>query len=273
MRNGLLAALVLLIASTLAPATAHAAPGELTGSLPANGGTSLVVWGGGSTEQVRIAAQAKGCTLGAAWVLDAATQEFIGNVYGAPAVVNTKWAARFPGDIAASTLLILVCRAPQAAASPPAAPQPVQPGAQSQERELSRLLFSGVNAERAKRGLAPFTESATLVTTAEQYAPKQLAAGRLDHAIDGTEPWDRARANGYPSFNIGEVLAARIFTGPFSIQAEAPKFVQMWMDSPPHRSIIMTEDPKFQFTEAGYGCAISTANGTEIYCVGVTGRP
>jgi len=49
--------------------------------------------------------------------------------------------------------------------------------------------------------------------------------------------------------------------------------VQMWMDSPPHRSIIMTEDPKFQFTEAGYGCAISTANGTNIYCVGVTGRP
>ena len=254
MRNGLLAALALLIASALAPATAHAAPGELTGSLPANGGTSLVVWGGGSTEQVRTAAQGRGCTLGAAWVLDAATQEFIGNVYGAPAVVNARWAARFPADIDASTLLILVCRAPQTS-TPPAAPpvtQPTQPGAQSQERELSRLLFSGVNAERVKRGLAPFTESGTLVTTAEQYAPKQLAAGRLDHEIDGTEPWDRARANGYPSFNIGEVLAARIFTGPFSIQAEAPKFVQMWMDSPPHRSILMTEDPTFQSFEEQY---------------------
>lgn len=271
MRYGLLAALALLTAAALAPATAHAAPGEITGSLPANGGTSLVVWGGGSTEQVRTAALAKGCTLGAAWILDAGTQEFIGNVYGAPAVVNARWAARFPGDIAASTLLILVCRSAQAAAAPP--PVTTSPGSQSQERELSRLLFAGVNAERAKRGLAPFTESPTLVTTAEQYAPKQLAAGRLDHEIDGTEPWDRARANGYPSFTIGEVLAARIFTGPFSIQAEAPKFVQMWMDSPPHRSIIMTEDPKFQFTEAGYGCAISTVNGTNIYCVGVTGRP
>ena len=69
------------------------------------------------------------------------------------------------------------------------------------------------------------------------------------------------------------MLAARIFSGSFSVAAEAPKMVQSWMDSPPHRSILMTEDPKFQFTEAGFGCAISTSNGTEIYCVGVTGRP
>ena len=179
--------------------------------------------------------------------------------HSTPQPCPSGWSAR-------RRLLILVCRGPQAAPAPVAT-------AATQERELARLLFDGVNAERAKRGLAPFTESTTLVTTAEQYEPKQLAAGRLDHEIDGTEPWDRARANGYPSFNIGEVLAARIFTGPFSVQAEAPKFVQMWMDSPPHRSIIMTEDPKFQFTEAGYGCVISTANGTNIYCVGVTGRP
>ena len=271
MRNGPLLALVLLTALTLAPTTAHAAPGEITGSLPINGGTSLVVWGGGTTEQVRTAAQARGCNLAAAWILDAATQEFVGNVYGAPAIVNARWGARFPGDIAASTLLILVCRPAQAAA--PAAPTPAPaPGAQAQEREMARLLFSGVNTERSKRGLAPFTESAILVTTAERYAPTQLAAGRLDHSLDG-EVWDRARANGYPSFNVGEVLAARIFSGPFSVAAEAPKMVQSWMDSPPHRSILMSEDPKFPFSEAGFGCAISTRNGTEIYCVGVTGKP
>lgn len=272
MRYGLLAALVLLIATTFAPTTAHAAPGEITGSLPANGGTSLVVWGGGTTEQIRTAAQARGCTLAAAWVLDAGTQEFVGNVYGAPSIVNTRWVARFPGEIAASTLLILVCRAPQAASAPAPAPT-AAPGTQTtQERELARLLFSGVNAERAKRGLAAFAESPILVTTAERYAPTQLAAGRLDHSLDG-EVWDHARANGYPSFNVGEVLAARIFSGPFSVQAEAPKMVQSWMDSPPHRSILMSEDPKFPFSEAGFGCAISTRNGTEIYCVGVTGKP
>lgn len=271
MRTGLLAALALMVAVALTPVVAQAAPGEITGSLPAAGGVSLVVWGGGTTEQVRSSAEQRGCSLGAAWILDSATQEFVGHVYGAPAIVNTRWSSRFPGDISASTLLILVCRAAQPAA-PPAAPAPVvAPGSQTQEREMARLINIGINGERAKRGPVALRDNATLTTTAERYAPTQLAAGRLDHAIDGTEVWDRARAAGYPSFNVGEVLAARIFTGQFSVPTEATKFVQMWMDSPPHRAIIMSEDIAFE--EIGMGCVISTSNGTEIYCVGVTGKP
>jgi uncharacterized protein YkwD len=257
--------------AALAPQPAEAALGDIVGSLPTNGGVALAVWGGGSTSTLQSAVTAKGCTLQGVWYLDQSSQVFVTFVPGAPSVVNSAWNAKFTSDIAANTPLIVSCRG----AAPVAPPPPAAAKGQSQaERDFSAMLVTGINAERAKRGLAAFSGSTILQTTAEKYAVLQAAAGTtLSHEIDGTEPWDRARAQGYPSFNIGEVIAARTFTGAWSPATEAPKFVQMWMDSPPHRSIIMTEDPKFQFTEIGVGCVIETGGGVGIYCIGVTGKP
>jgi uncharacterized protein YkwD len=250
---------------------AAAALGDLSGSLPAGGGLALTVWGGGSTATLQANIGDKGCTLQGVWYLDQQSQAFVTFVPGAPAVVNGAWNSRFASNIAANTALIVACRGAAPVAPPAPAAVAVGPAQSAQERDLSAQIVTGINAERAKRGLAALAVNGTLRESAEKYAPTQLAAGRLDHEIDGTEPWDRARALGYPSFNIGEVLAARTFTGQWSVATEAPKFVQMWIDSPPHRAIILSEN--ISFTEIGVGCVIATRNGVEIYCAGETGRP
>ena len=84
--------------------------GTLAGNLPTSGGIALATWGGGSVDNLATAAAAKSCTLAAVWVLDAGT--FVGNVPGAPSVVNATWSSRFPGG-PPSGVVILVCRGPQ----------------------------------------------------------------------------------------------------------------------------------------------------------------
>ena len=53
----------------------------------------------------------------------------------------------------------------------------------------------------------------------------------------------------------------------------APIFVQQWMDSPPHRSIVLGES--LNATEMGAGCAhgIDARGLNFTLCVGMTGRP
>ncbi|MSQ36542.1 MAG: CAP domain-containing protein [Dehalococcoidia bacterium] len=94
-------------------------------------------------------------------------------------------------------------------------------------------------------------------------------AQQLSHTLDG-EPWDRAQRVGYPSSWVGEVLAAHSISGAPSADSEAARFVQQWLDSPPHRDIILATS----FTEFGAGCAQGRLNNlTALYCVGMTGKP
>ena len=113
MRSRILVALVLVLTSVLTTDAAQAqtpTAGTLTGNLPASGGVALATWGGGSVDNLATASSAQGCTLSAVWVIDAGA--FVGNVPGAPSVVNAAWSARFPGG-PPSGVVILVCRSPQ----------------------------------------------------------------------------------------------------------------------------------------------------------------
>ena len=94
---GVLLACALALTQTMRPASGQAPPasGELVGSLPASDGFALAVWGGGSAEQLAIAAAARGCNLAAVWVTEQGS--FIGYVPSAPAVVNQVFLAQFPG--------------------------------------------------------------------------------------------------------------------------------------------------------------------------------
>jgi hypothetical protein len=129
--------LVACIGSSLMPGQAAAqSAGRITGAVPASGGFALVVWGGGTADALRGAAQADGCTLRSVFVTDT-RGEFTGYVYGAPAVVNAAFIALFPGlDLPASTALIVVC----ASAAPPAPAGP--PGSISLVPALGGRTFS-----------------------------------------------------------------------------------------------------------------------------------
>ena len=79
--------------------------GALRGDLVANG-LGLVVWSGGSLEQLRAAALAKGCVVSSFWVVEGGV--FLGHLIGAPAAVNRRFSERFPGSLP-STPGVVVC--------------------------------------------------------------------------------------------------------------------------------------------------------------------
>lgn len=94
---------------------------SLTGTVPANGGFGLVVWGGGPIDRIPAVAGPQGCSVRAIWQTRGG--EFIGYVYGAPAIVNSSWNAQFAdGTLPANTALILVCAS--GASTPPSTPPP-----------------------------------------------------------------------------------------------------------------------------------------------------
>ena len=83
-------------------------PGEISGSLPANG-LALGYWGGGTIEAVSTVAARRGCVLASFWVYEQGA--FVGHLRGAPAQVNR----RFLGGAVPSMPAVVICRA-----SPPA---------------------------------------------------------------------------------------------------------------------------------------------------------
>ena len=245
------------------PERASATPDALTGNLPTSGGFGLAVWGGGSLSALTGSAAGGGCTALAVWVARSGG-ELVGYVFGAPAIVNTAFSAAYSGSLPANLPVIVVCQG----AGP--APHPQQ--AVDVNSQLARLIVDGLNRERISRGLPALGDASPLFIASAAYAPLLIQAGYLDHSLQG-EPWDRARAAGYPTMNVGEIIASRTFSGPIVPASDAAQFARMWMESSPHRAIVLGE--LLNATEIGTGCANgrTAAGQTTIYCVGLTGHP
>ncbi len=119
-----------------------------------------------------------------------------------------------------------------AVAGGPAAPR-VEAGARldGSERAVIRLL----NAIRAQHGLPRLRASPVLNRAAERHSRDMLNRDFFDHPSSDGTPFDR-RVRRYANAGVvGETLAAlsRRHGG-------AAQVVQMWMDSPPHRAIVLT---------------------------------
>ena len=105
------------VASTPAPGVACNAkptsykPG-LTGFVPAQGGTGMVVWGGGTMAGVENAMVARGCVPKAVWT-SRADGELVGYLFGAPDFVNQAWRSTFAdGWLSGGRVLLIVCEDP-----------------------------------------------------------------------------------------------------------------------------------------------------------------
>jgi uncharacterized protein YkwD len=148
--------------------------------------------------------------------------------------------------------------APAVAAAAPrhAAPAPPPPAAPvSGDTSFTGAVFDAINARRAQAGLPPVAADARLAAAASGYAQTMLRLNRFGHDVDGTTFDQRIRAAGFTANVVmGEIIA--MSSGPIS----AASIVQMWMDSPPHRSQIMSAT----FRLAGAGCAFA---GGEVRCV------
>ncbi len=106
------------------------------------------------------------------------------------------------------------------------------------EKELGDAVLVLINQQRSKRSLRPVKANRFLKSIAEGYACRMVEGQFFDHRdpATGAQPRDRAIEGKYRGYAIGENLAAG--------QQTPEEVVQVWMESPSHRNIIL--DPMWR---------------------------
>ena len=110
---------------------------------------------------------------------------------------------------------------------------PATAGAQlgHSERTMIRLI----NQIRGQHGLGPVRVSSGLTRAAESHSRDMLARGFFDHTSSDGTSFDRRIRRYVNARMTGEVLAS---IG--QRRGGASTVVRMWMESPPHRAILLT---------------------------------
>ena len=142
---------------------------------------------------------------------------------------------------AAPTTAAPATTAPTTAPPTTAAPAPAPAG---NDAAAQQQILDLTNARRAEAGCPALSLNSNLNAAADGHSEDMSANNYFDHTgRDGSQPWDRARAAGYPSGNIGENIAQGY--------RSAESVIEGWMNSPGHRRNMLT----CSWTELGVGFA------------------
>ena len=114
---------------------------------------------------------------------------------------------------------------------------------------LEASVVREMNRVRATHGLEPLTVSPSLRTAARDHSRSMLQSGFFSHdSADGTAFSDRIRRHytnrGWRFWSVGEALLASQ-----TQTIDAKQVVEDWLESPPHREIILSTTWK----DAGIG--------------------
>jgi uncharacterized protein YkwD len=147
--------------------------------------------------------------------------------------------------LAAASLLLLAATPAFASACPHG--DEVATSLSPTDRRAALLCVIG--AERGARGLGPVRESRQLTLAAQRHADDMVARGFFAHVTPGgTTLAERIRATGYltnrPTWELGEAIAWA--QDPLDT---AGQLVQAWLNSPPHRAILLDR----RFRDVGIG--------------------
>ena len=107
-------------------------------------------------------------------------------------------------------------------------------------RSLEAAVVRELNDVRSVRGLHPLRQARSLRTAARSHTKSMLDVGFFGHdSADGTAFSERIRryytSRGWHSWSVGEALLASP-----TREAQAAAIVSAWMNSPPHREIILS---------------------------------
>lgn len=105
------------------------------------------------------------------------------------------------------------------------------------EWRIEAEIYENINDERASRGLQMFEYSPALSNAAEQNVKRMAEIDRLEHTdnliqtfrSEGDDCWSASQNIAYGYMNSGNE------------EDLADKFVEMWMNSPPHRKNILSD--------------------------------
>lgn len=127
------------------------------------------------------------------------------------------------------------------------------PASSVPHRAYARGVECVLNAQRAARGLRPLRHDRRLARAAARLSHSMVSQRFFGHVSPaGSTPDDRARAAGYTRGGLGETI------GWGSGERATPAaIVDQWMQSPPHRAIILDG----RFRRVGLGVAIGSPVG------------
>jgi uncharacterized protein YkwD len=154
--------------------------------------------------------------------------------------------------------LALLCLAVGAFLALPAAAALACVGAQSSPNTVSdhdydRAVECLVNEQRAAAGLRAVRHDARLARAAVRFSTAMVRQGFFAHiSPQGSTPGDRARAAGYSGGAPGETIGWGV-----GALATPAAIVQGWLESPPHRAIVLGAG----FRRIGLGVAPGSPEG------------
>ena len=133
------------------------------------------------------------------------------------------------------------------AASPVATPS--APTKVERRAALEAAVVREMNRVRAARALAPLRAAPSLRSAARSHSQAMLSQGFFSHSsADGTAFSERIRRyytnSGYARWSVGEALMASQ-----GASVDAAAIVAAWLDSPPHRAIVLSST----WRDAGIG--------------------
>ncbi len=122
------------------------------------------------------------------------------------------------------------------------------------DAQLHQQILTLVNEERAAAGCAALSLDGSLTAAATAHSLDMAAQGYFSHTgLDGSQPWDRARAAGYGSSGIGENIAAGY--------GSAEAVMSGWMNSSGHRANILN----CGYRHLGVGYAAQGNHWTQLF--------
>jgi uncharacterized protein YkwD len=118
-----------------------------------------------------------------------------------------------------------------------AVPAAASAGSSARLDQKERAIIRGINHQRANHGLAPVLASARLSRAADFHSWEMLDANYFAHTSRDGGSFDE-RVRRYVSKRaLGETLA---YVGGGCGRGSARQVVRMWMNSPPHRAILLS---------------------------------
>ena len=129
----------------------------------------------------------------------------------------------------------------------------------SSRAALGRGIVSEINTLRAKHGLPRLVVSAQLASAARTHSRRMALAGFFAHESESGAPFGERvrrhyRSAGFRSWRAGENL---LWASP---DIDAERAVEMWLDSPGHRHILLMP----AWREIGLS-AVHTASAPRVY--------
>jgi uncharacterized protein YkwD len=109
--------------------------------------------------------------------------------------------------------------------------------------KVEKRLLELTNAERAKEELPALKAAPLLFKSAREHSANMAKQGKMEHELDGKNPFQRIKGVGYQYYLAGENIAF----GPLDLKA----VMNGWMNSEGHRKNILHKG----YTEIGLGIA------------------